>query len=543
MAGRYRLVDRDQVYLVPPSMAEWLPVEHPVWFVIEVIKDMGPGLKGFHARAVLGGAGRAGYDPMMLVTLLVYASWQGVRSSRQIEARCHTDVAFRIVCGQDPPDHSTIARFRQVNAARFAELFTQVLLLCARSGMGRFGKVAIDGTKVAGDACMSANLTLERVRAIARAEVEAGLAVDADEDVDDDALPPPALRDRTKRRERLAQVRQELEAEQAQRNAAAAEQARQAAAYPEQVATGTNRRGHRPPGTDAVRVARARLDRERTAQQAKIDEYEAERARPLQQRSRTHLGAPPAPLERAARVRRAGQALAQAQRAAQTPEPGSTQTGPNPKTGKKTNAGAPKQAKRNLTDPDSRLMPTRNGWLQGYNVQASVTDDHLIVAVLVANNPSDTPQAVPMMQATQAAAEAIAEHTGTDTTIGEALMDAGYDSEDNAAAPGPPRLIANSKRRHHERAAKTNPTSGPPPAEATPRQAMHHRLRTPEGIATYRRRGAIVEPVFGHLKDILGLRRFLTRGLPNVTGEANLAFATLNLRRLFTHTAHTAGAC
>ena len=244
------------------------------------------------------------------------------------------------------------------------------------------------------------------------------------------------------------------------------------------------------------------------------------------------------------RSNRAAQALAQAERAAQATEQGQPDTGPNAGADQATSATPKKakQAKRNLTDPDSHLMPTRNGWLQGYNVQASVTDDHLVVAVMVGNNPSDTPQAVPMMNATQAAADAIAEHTGTQTTIGETLFDAGYDSEDNAAAPGPPRLIANSKRRHHERAAKTNPASGAPPARATPRQAMHHRLRTPEGIATYRRRGAIVEPIFGHLKDILGLRRFLTRGLPNVTGEANLAFATLNLRRLFTHTAHTAGA-
>ena len=188
-------------------------------------------------------------------------------------------------------------------------------------------------------------------------------------------------------------------------------------------------------------------------------------------------------------------------------------------------------------------MPTRNnGWVQGYNVQASVTEDHLVAAVTVGNNPSDTGQAVPMMQATQAAADAIAEHTGADTTIGDALMDAGYDSEENAAAAGPSRLIANSKRHNQERAVKTKPASGPPPANATPRQAMNHRLRTPEGIATYRRRGAIVEPIFGHLKEILGLRRFLTRGLTNVTGEANLAFATLNLRRLHTYIAHTAGA-
>ena len=534
-------MDRDQAYLVPPSMAEWLPVEHPVWFVIEVIKDLAPELKGFHARAVLGGTGRAGYDPMMLVTLLVYASWQGVRSSRQIEARCHTDVAFRIICAQDPPDHSTIARFRQVNAARFADLFTQVLLLCARSGMGRFGKVAIDGTKVAGNASRDANVTLDRVRVIAQAEVDAGLAADADENADDDASLPPALRDRTKRRERVERVRAELEAEQAKLDQADAAAQARAERYLGEVVADTNRSGRQPGRSNAVQVARARLDRERARQQKKIDEYEAERARPLQERGRAYLGTPPAPVDRAPRVRRAVQALARAEHAAQTAERNRSDASPDADAGND-NDTAPKQAKRNLSDCDSRLMPTRNGWLQGYNVQAAVTDDHLVAAVAVGNNPSDTGQAVPMMQATQQAADTIAEHTGADTTIGDALMDAGYDSEHNATAPGPPRLIANAKRHNQERAAKTQPASGPPPAHATPRQAMDHRLRTPEGIATYRRRGAIVEPIFGHLKEALGFRRFLTRGLTNVTGEINLAFATLNLRRLHTHIARTAGA-
>ena len=237
--------------------------------------------------------------------------------------------------------------------------------------------------------------------------------------------------------------------------------------------------------------------------------------------------------------------MARAERAAQANEPHEPNTGAgqdDTASTTSTQAKQPTQAKRNVTDCDSRLMPTRNGWVQGFNVQASVTEDHLVVAVIVGNTPADTTQAVPMMQATQAAADMIAAHTGADTTIGDALMDAGYDSETNAAAPGPSRLIANSKRRHQERAAKTNPASGAPPAHATARQAMDHRLRTPEGIATYRRRGAIVEPIFGHLKEMLGLRRFLTRGLTNVTGEANLAFATLNLRRLHTYIARTAGA-
>jgi transposase len=535
-------VDREQEYLVPPSMAEWLPVEHPVWFVIEVIEDLAPGLKGFHARAVLGGRGRAAYDPTMLVTLLVYAMWQGVRSSRQIEARCHTDVAFRIICAQDPPDHSTIARFRQVNAARFADLFTQVLLLCARSGMGRFGKVAIDGTKISGNASRDANVTLDRIRAIAQAEVDAGLGADADDDTDDDASPPASLRDRSKRRERIERVRAELEAEQARLDATQAESRAQGQRYLSEVMADTNRQGRAPAGSDAVRVAQARLERERARQQKKIDDYAAERAKPLQERGRAYLGAPPSPVDQAPRVRRAVEALARAERAAQPTAQDSSGKARKAEAGKENSTDTPKQARRNVTDCDSRLMPTRNGWVQGYNVQASVTEDHLVVAVTVGNNPADTGQAVPMMQATQQVADMLAEQTGAHTTIGDVLMDAGYDSEQNLAAPGPSRLIANSKRRQQERAAAANPASGAPPHDATPRQAMDHRLRTPEGIATYRRRGAIVETIFGHLKDAIGVRRFLTRSLTNVTGEVNLAVATLNLRRLHTHIAQTAGA-
>jgi transposase len=527
---------------MPPSLAEWLPVEHPVWFVIEVIEDLAPRLKGFHARPTLGGVGRAAYDPMMLVTLLVYAMWQGVRSSRQVESRCHTDVAFRIICAQDPPDHSTISRFRKANADRFADLFTQVLLLCAEDGMARFGKVAIDGTKIAGNASRDANVSLERIRVIAQAEVEAGLAADAGEDVDDDTPPSPGLRDRTRRRERIERVHAELEAEQVRLDAAQAQLRAQGERYLSQVRADTNRWGRAPAGSDEVHVASARLEREQARQQKKIDDYAAERARPLQERSRAWLGTPPTPVDQAPRVRRAVASLARAQHAtARTAQDGSG-TARNAKPDKKNSTDRQREARRNVTDCDSRLMPSRNGWVQGFNVQASVTEDHLVVAISVGVNPSDTGQAVPMMHATQQIAHMLADQTGARTTIGDVLMDAGYDSEHNLTAPGPSRLIANSKRRQQERAAKTRPTSGAPPHDATPRQAMDHRLRTPEGIATYRRRGAIAEPIFGHLKEMLGLRRFLTRGLANVTGEIHLAFATLNLRRLHAHIARAAGA-
>ena len=104
------------------------------------------------SRYALGGVGRQAYDPAMLLALLIYGYCQGIRSSRAIERACHTDVAFRVVCAQDPPDHTRIARFRQQHLDLFEDLFTQVLIVCAQAGFVRLGVVAVDGTKIAANA-------------------------------------------------------------------------------------------------------------------------------------------------------------------------------------------------------------------------------------------------------------------------------------------------------------------------------------------------------------------------------------------------------
>ena len=93
----------------------------------------------------------------MLLAMLIYAYCQGVRSSRKIERMCMTDVAFRVVCAQDGPDHATIARFRADAQGVFADLFSQILTIAARAGLGRLGTVAIDGTKISANASIDAN--------------------------------------------------------------------------------------------------------------------------------------------------------------------------------------------------------------------------------------------------------------------------------------------------------------------------------------------------------------------------------------------------
>ena len=155
VARSYRPVQREQGFLLPPDMREWLPEDHLAWLVLEIVEQLDR--SALHARHPNTGAGRAAYDPDMLLALLIYAYCQGVRSSRQIQQRCVTDVAFRVLCAQDVPDHTTIARFRADHQEVFAGLFTQVLQIAAAAGLARFGTVAIDGTKIPANASMDAN--------------------------------------------------------------------------------------------------------------------------------------------------------------------------------------------------------------------------------------------------------------------------------------------------------------------------------------------------------------------------------------------------
>ena len=128
MAKSYRPVLRDHPTLLPLDLREWLPADHLVWFVLETVEVLDTsGLESATRRR--GGAGAAGYDPRMLLGLLVYAYCQGVRSSRQIERMCVTDVAFRVLCAQDGPDHATIARFRVQARDAFIDLFSQILMV------------------------------------------------------------------------------------------------------------------------------------------------------------------------------------------------------------------------------------------------------------------------------------------------------------------------------------------------------------------------------------------------------------------------------
>ena len=199
----------------------------------------------------------------------------------------------------------------------------------------------------------------------------------------------------------------------------------------------------------------------------------------------------------------------------------------------------------NLTDPQSRIMNTRTGWIQGYNAQLAVTEDHLILALMLTQAPTDVDCLQPMMAAAQAAAKSVVEHSPTpestdadDATgvIGVIVADAGYCSEDNLTAPGPDRIIATTKDRHLRAGQATHQPTGQATSSGPAVQRMRQRTQTPEGLAIYRRRGAPVETLNAHLKDQVGLRRFSRRGLAAAASELNLAAAAVNLLKLHRRT-------
>jgi transposase len=493
VAKDFRRADRDQGFLLPPDLREWLPRGHLVWFVIDVVAALD--LTAFRAKAKLGGRGREAFDPATLLALLVYAYAHGQRSSRQIERLCEVDVAFKVITGNEVPDHTTIARFRAAHEEAFADLFTQVLVLCRRQGLGRFGVIAIDGTKIGAAAAKSANRSEDALRREIETIIAEAIAVDAAEDAEfgdarGDEL-PEAMADPRTRKARLKQALTEIAAEQ-QAEVEATRVESRVEHWQQRVAAAEDR------CAKATETAQRAWD-------TREERRSGPRAVPPQEHSHVQRAQQ--------RVRWVRKQLTDAERRAQRPP---------------TRRGS---TVANVTDPQSRLLKSREGFVQGYNAQLAVTDDQLIAAVDLTSVSVDVNAFAPMMTAAVEVAKLLT-HAGIDTEIGTVVADAGYFSETNLIADGPDRLIATGDRRATDAGVKATPTTGPPPPGLPPIEAMRHRMRDPEQLEIYRRRAVTVEPVNGMLKDRIGLRRFARRGRQAGLAELNLASAVHNLLKL-----------
>jgi transposase len=516
MAKGYRPVDRDQPFLLPPDMRQWLPAGHAVWLVIQAVALLDT--SAFHARRRTGGAGTAGYDPDMMVTLLIWAYANGITSSRRIERLCGQDVAFRVICAGHLPDHVTVARFRQQFADTAAGLFAEVLVLCARLGMGKVGTVALDGTKIGANASKDANRTEEGLRKLARDLGARHAAADAEEDAlfgegrrgDDDPGDPFT------RAERVAAALSSIEEERLAREAAGRAAAQE---HLEAARAGTPKTGRPPAGGDAE-LARIRLAKETADCAARVRDWERAKAA-----GTAGTACRPVPPQESSLVRRAQARLdkALAREAARQA------------------AAAAAPAVRNVTDPDSRLMPVRGGgFIQGYNPQNVASQDGLLIATRLTRDTGDVRWYQPMITAGLAAAALIAAHrhpvpAAGDGQVSMVLADAGYLSEDNLAAPGPDRLIATGKHRDLEKRARAAGSEQDSGRSGSPlAAAMAERLATEEGITAYRQRGPIAETPHGRIKHNMGIRRLSMRGMRKAAGEWQFACAVHNLQMAIT---------
>ena len=440
--------DREQSYLMPPTLGDWLKEDHLAWFVVDAVGQMD--LVGFYDGYRSDGWGAAAYDPGMMVSVLLYAYCLGIRSSRKIARALEEDVGFRVVAANQQPDFRTVCRFRAEHEKALKKLFVQVLQMCRVAGLVKLGVVALDGSKVAANASLAANRSYKTLKG----EVGKMLAEAKKVDAEEDAL------------------------------------------------FGSERRGDEMPENLGRRAERLKRLQDANARLAR----EAEESAKLAQHR----------LEQ----REAEEAI----------------------TGKKKRGRKPKEvvpvpvqeAKANTTDPESRIMKARQSYVQGYNVQAVVSQDQIIVAVGVTQEANDVQQLEPMLDTMERTLEA----AGIEDRPRTALADAGYWSEANVTTcsdpEGPELLIATTKDwKQRKLLQEQGCPRGRIPRGLSPRERMERKLLTKRGHALYKMRGILVEPVYGQMKDGQGFRRFMRRGLDAATSEAALVAMTHNLLKLW----------
>jgi hypothetical protein len=394
---------------------------------------------------------------------LLYVYAIGERSSRRIERRCVEDVAARVICANQRPDHTTIARFRQRHEVALAGLFGDVLALCAEAGLVQVGLLAIDGTKVHANASQHATRSYEDVAREILAEAD---AVDAAEDEQfgerrGDEL-PPELATAQGRRGWLREAKRRLDERRAE----------EARPIPRS----------RP---DRLKEAKRRLEEEHEVECRANADYEAYRARGRMKDGR-RFGRPPNPY-----------------RPPETP------------------AG-----KINVTDPDSRNVKTSRGWVQGYNAQAVVTAEQIVIAAEVTVASPDFGHLEPMVNAAERELAAV----GSTALPEVVLADAGYwhhAQMERLTGRGTVVLIPpDAGKRKGAR----------PGWDGGLYAFMRRVLASDRGGELYAKRQGMIEPVFAHTKFNRRMDRFQRRGRSAVRSEWRLMTATHNLLKLYKHT-------
>lgn len=447
MSAKFVEVDRETLYLLPPSIQDWLPEGHLARFVVEIVEQLDlRSLKESYA-----GRGSQPYNPEMLLALLFYGYATGVFSSRKLERSTYDSVAFRFIAANAHPDHDTIATFRRRFLPQLGSLFAQILMIAHQVNVLKLGSVSLDGSKVKANASKHKALSYEHACKLEKqinAEVAELLkkAEAADSaDIPDGMSLPEELDRREKRLAVIAAAKVEIEKRAAERHS-----------------------------------------KEQTAYEKKV----GDRAKKEQETGKKARGKQPKPPE----------------------------AGPNAKD------------QVNLTDEESRIMPTSGGGFeQTYNAQAGVdTSTKLIVSAHVTQQPNDKQELVPTLKNLTA----LPKELGTAT---ELIADSGYFSETNVTACAEKKITAYIAidRQHHNQRLWDRFTEPPPLSDdADDVTRMKHRLNTKAGKAVYAQRKVTSEPVFGIIKAVMGFRSFLLRSYEAVKGEWNLVCMAFNIKRL-----------
>jgi transposase len=502
--------DREQAFLMPPDPRDWLPEGHLAWFLLASVEQMD--LSAFYGSYRLDGWGRAAFEPSMMVSLLLYAYARGERSSRGIERRCVEDVAYRVIAAQQKPDHATIARFRARHEDALAELFSSVLGLCKQAGLVKVGVIAIDGTKVHANASHHSNLDYEQ---LAREIIKEASEIDAAEDelygdARGDEL-PEHLQSAEGRRSALQEAKRKLELER--------EQADEAEAPEVKIELDAETIVARKEGRDGwLREARRQLDEHRRRVAKPIARSRADRLLEAERRMAQDLEVERAANEAYEHYRAHGRDT-QGRRLSRPPSPYEPPEIP---------AG-----KINTTDLDSRNVKTPRSYTQGYNTQAVVNDEQIVLAAEVSASSPDFGHLEPMVKATKRELQAI----GVTETPGVALADSGYWNEeqiDNVVANEHVQVLIPPDAGKRE-----TPRPGWDGGRYT---SMRKTLQSDYGGGLYRRRKAMVEPVFAQTKHNRRINQFQRRGRSATLSEWRLITATHNLLKLHRHQMAAAGA-
>jgi transposase len=503
---------REQGFLLPPDVRDWLPADHLAWFVIDAVGQMD--LAAFYGAYRADGHGRAAYEPSVIVTLVLYAFATDVRSSRAIERHCRQDVAYRVITGNVVPDHATIARFIVRHQDALADLFSEVLRLCDQAGLVNCGVVAIDGTRLSGNASRARNEAFGR---IAEEIVERVKATDEAEDetlgeARGDEL-PEQLRTAEGRREFFGKAGRRLVGENESEGLAEETEVEASAEPgfefdPERIlARVQGRKGW-------LRDAERQLEQHRWEHPDPVGRSRSQRLLLAVERLEGDLAAERAGNEAFEHHRVHGRD-AQGRRLAGTPIPYEPPAVP---------AG-----KVNVTDPDSKLIKAYEGYVQGYNAQTVVDESQIVLAAEITNTSVDWSQL--------AATLAELARAGSPGRIETALADAQYWNEqhmDEVTANQhvqvliPPDGGASGKQRKGWTGGRYS--------------WMRYVLSCEVGDKLYRKRKHMVEPVFGHSRHNRGVTRFLRRGRTAVRTEWRLMMMTHNLTKLHRHQIANVGA-